>query len=54
MKKIFILLVIATCAVSCSDFLTEENATKYSVDYIYGTEDGLKLAVNALYAKQRY
>ena len=54
MKKISILLVIATCAVSCSDFLTEENATKYSVDYIYGTEDGLKLAVNALYAKQRY
>ncbi len=38
----------------CSDFLSERNETKYSVDYIYSTPDGLKLAVNALYAKQRY
>ncbi len=39
---------------ACSDFLTEHNETKYSTDYIYSTTEGLKLAVNALYAKQRY
>ncbi len=38
----------------CSDFLAEHNETKYSTDYIYSDQDGLKLAVNALYAKQRY
>lgn len=38
---------------SCSDFLAEENKTQYSVDYIYGSTEGLKLAVTALYALQR-
>lgn len=50
------ILIAATAAMlsSCSGFLKEENVTKYSVDYIYGTPEGLKYAVNALYAKQRY
>ncbi len=56
MKKIHIILAaFSLLSVSaCSDFLTEQNETKYSVDYIYSTPEGLKLAVNALYAKQRY
>ncbi len=41
-------------ASACSDFLTEHNETKYSTEYIYSSQEGLKLAVNALYAKQRY
>ena len=56
MKK-NLLFIIITCLLagsSCSGFLDEEHQTKYSSDYIYGTPEGLKLAVNALYALQRY
>lgn len=49
---IFLILVFVTF--SCKDFLDEEHKTKYSSDYVFGTEEGLELAVNALYAKQRY
>ncbi len=38
---------------SCDKFLEEQNATKYSIDYVFSTPEGLKLAVNALYAKDR-
>lgn len=51
-QNIFFLLLITVIA-SCSDLLEEENRTKYSADYIYSTEGGLKLASNALYALQR-
>ncbi len=56
MKRIYILLSICSlvCFSACTEFLTEHNETKYSTDYIYSTPDGLELAVNALYAKQRY
>ena len=55
MKRYISILASAVLLLSsCTDFLSEENATSYSVDYVYGSEDGLKLAVNALYAKQRY
>ena len=55
MKRYILILTSALLLLSsCTDFLSEENATSYSVDYVYGSEDGLKLAVNALYAKQRY
>ena len=52
-KYIAIVLSLATMMSSCSDFLAEENKTQYSVDYIYGSTEGLKLAVTALYALQR-
>lgn len=51
-QNIFFLLLIIVIT-SCSDLLEEENRTKYSADYIYSTEGGLKLAVNALYNLQR-
>lgn len=38
----------------CATFLDEEAKTKYSSDYIYGTPEGLSMAVNALYTLQRY
>lgn len=54
MKKIYAILLLAAVGLSsCSDFLEEENKTKYSSDYIYATTEGLKLAVNALYDLQR-
>ena len=54
MKRILIIAAIcATGLVSCNKFLDENNLTKYSIDYIYSTPEGLKLAVNALYDKDR-
>lgn len=56
MKK-GILFIFTACflfTTSCSDFLDEEHKTKYSSEYVFGTPEGLKLAVNALYALQRY
>ncbi|MDE6988967.1 MAG: RagB/SusD family nutrient uptake outer membrane protein, partial [Bacteroides acidifaciens] len=55
MKK-SILFIFTACflfTTSCSDFLDEEHKTKYSSEYVFGTPEGLKLAVNALYALQR-
>lgn len=49
---IFIALSIL-CICSCSRFLEEESKTKYSIDYIISTPEGLKLAVNGLYARDR-
>ncbi len=48
-----LLLICALLSASCTKFLEEENKTQYSVDYIYGSTEGLKLAVTALYALQR-
>ncbi len=48
MKK-SILFIITACFLftsSCSDFLDEEHKTKYSSEYVFGTPEGLKLAVN--------
>ena len=54
MKKIFIFLAICLAALSsCKGYLDEHNLTEYSIDYIYSTPEGLKLAVNALYDKDR-
>ena len=56
MKK-SILFIFTACflfTTSCSDFLDDEHKTKYSSEYVFGTPEGLKLAVNALYALQRY
>jgi len=53
MKQNIYFLLLITVIASCSDLLEEENRTKYSADYIYSTEGGLKLAVNALYNLQR-
>lgn len=50
MKK-SILFIFTACflfTTSCSDFLDEEHKTKYSSEYVFGTPEGLKLAVNAL------
>lgn len=55
MKK-YIILIIATmlaALTSCQKFLEEKSPTKYSIDYIYSSPEGLKLAVNALYSKDR-
>lgn len=51
---LFLLAACLPALCSCTDFLNEEHKTKYTSDYIYGTTEGLKLAVNALYALQRY
>ncbi len=53
MKKLVILSLVFLSAASCKGFLQEDNMTKYSIDYIYSTPEGLKLAVNALYDKDR-
>ncbi|MEG1586056.1 MAG: RagB/SusD family nutrient uptake outer membrane protein [Bacteroidales bacterium] len=57
MKTIlFRFLISATLLISfsaCSDFLDEESKTKYTSQYIYGTEDGLSMAVTSLYALDR-
>lgn len=54
-KLLYIILLSLTLgAVSCSDFLNEEHKTKYTTDYIFGSEEGLQLAVDALYNRQRY
>lgn len=55
MKKIYIIVILNLFWVmtSCSEFLREENSTKYSIEYIYSTPEGLKLAVTGLYAKDR-
>lgn len=52
MKRILIILALVALS-SCSNFLDESSKTQYTVDYIYSSPDGLKLAVNALYDKQR-
>ena len=52
-RTIISLFVFSGILCSCSKFLKEENKTQYSVDYIYSSPEGLKLAVNALYSLQR-
>mgnify|MGYP003575570036 CR=1 FL=1 len=52
--KILYIALLAFILSSCSKLLEEENKTKYSAEYIYSSESGLKLAVNALYALLRY
>ncbi|QEH40011.1 RagB/SusD family nutrient uptake outer membrane protein [Chitinophaga sp. XS-30] len=55
MKHTIRIIILFTVAfTSCSKLLEEENKTRYSAEYIYSSEGGLKLAVNALYALQRY
>ncbi|MGD9556223.1 MAG: RagB/SusD family nutrient uptake outer membrane protein [Mangrovibacterium sp.] len=53
-KIIYLTIFLSFLWASCAEFLQEENKTKYSAEYIYGTPEGLKLAVNALYSLQRY
>lgn len=54
MKRIVLLLMICFAATtSCSNFLEENNPTNFSIEYIYSSPEGLKLAVNALYSKDR-
>ncbi|TJZ54777.1 RagB/SusD family nutrient uptake outer membrane protein [Sphingobacterium olei] len=55
MKRFIIYSIISVgiLAGSCTNWLDEENQTKYSAAYIYSTEEGLHLAVNALYALLR-
>jgi len=52
-RNIFYILSLALLFTSCTKWLEEENRTKYSSDYIYSTEGGLKLAVNAVYTLLR-
>lgn len=49
-RHIMLLLCLSLGAVSCQDFLKEEKTTSYTVDYLYGSPEGLKLALNATYA----
>src|SRR5690606_14773827 len=51
--NIFYILSVVLLFTSCTKWLDEENRTKYSSDYIYSTEGGLKLAVNAVYTLLR-
>ena len=53
MKKIIIyisLICLMLASVSCSDYLKEERRSGVTVDYLYSTPEGLKLALNATYA----
>ncbi|HLT87620.1 MAG TPA: RagB/SusD family nutrient uptake outer membrane protein [Sphingobacterium sp.] len=52
-RNILYALLFTVMLASCSKLLEEENKTQYSADYIYSTEGGLKLAVNALYTLHR-
>src|SRR5690606_39413104 len=52
-RNIFYILSVVLLFTSCTKWLDEENRTKYSSDYIYSTEGGLKLAVNAVYTLLR-
>ncbi|TZF84917.1 RagB/SusD family nutrient uptake outer membrane protein [Pedobacter sp. BS3] len=52
-RNIFYILSLTLVFASCTKMLEEENKTKYSADYIYSTEGGLKLAVNAVYTLLR-
>lgn len=54
MKRILYWMpLVLALAVSCDKFLEENDPTNYSIDYIYNESNGLRLAVNALYAKDR-
>jgi hypothetical protein len=52
-RNILYILLFLVVFTSCKKVLIEENKTKYSADYIYSTEGGLKLAVNAVYNLSR-
>ncbi len=52
-RNILYILLFLVVFTSCKKVLIEENKTKYSADYIYSTEGGLKLAVNAVYTLLR-
>ncbi|WP_113661110.1 RagB/SusD family nutrient uptake outer membrane protein [Pedobacter nanyangensis] len=52
-RNIIYALLLSAGLVSCSKVLEEENLTKYSADYIYSTEGGLKLATSAVYSLLR-
>ena len=53
-KKEYVILMLCTLILSsCGKFLTEKSPTKYTIDYIYSTPEGLKMAVVALYNKDR-
>jgi hypothetical protein len=54
MKKYILIFIIAVFSFqACSDYLEEENKTQYSSEYVYGSPEGLKLAVSALYDLQK-
>lgn len=48
-SNILYIMLILGVFTSCKKVLEEENKTRYSAEYIYSTEGGLKLAVNAIY-----
>lgn len=52
-KNILYIVLFSLVFTSCTKVLEEENKTRYSADYIYSTEGGLKLAVNAVYTLLR-
>src|SRR5690606_27782907 len=52
-RNIFYMLSLVLDFTSCTKWLEEENRTRYSADYIYSTDEGLKMAVNALYTLLR-
>lgn len=44
-KKEYVILMLCTLILSsCGKFLTEKSPTKYTIDYIYSTPEGLKMA----------
>lgn len=54
MKRYILLSILIVAGLtSCTEFLTEENTTKYSTEYIYSSPEGLALATDALYARHR-
>ncbi len=54
MKKIYIILLIASLAVaSCKDFLDEEQVATLSYEY-YNTEQGIEDLVKSCYAPLRF
>jgi hypothetical protein len=51
--KLFISFILVFFFIGCSDFLDEKNETDLNTDFVYGTPEGIGLAVVALYSKER-
>ena len=52
-NKIFILILLLFVFSGCEEYLTEENPSEVTTDFLYTTADGLQAAVNGLYTIER-
>ena len=52
-NKIFIFIFLLFVLSGCEEYLTEENPSEVTTDFLYSTADGLQSAVNGLYTIER-